>query len=232
MNVRNWPKCLALCCGVGLLELTAPVVAQIPPCVDYSKDPSGCQPSTFDTPLGQMPSVRVNREGKVDPTSSEEDARAGAAKLEKDLHLFRNFEHLHWTLTVPSVRDPGTGAWRGGDLDGAGDGRGLGIAGNCIYVGHANGAGVTRPITIFKIQPNPEKQPPVKVGDIPAMVQGNQGFDGRGLISLRDEVTPALERRWHEPRPSPHLWSASRVYVCAAPTARRSSPAQRERRRT
>ena len=131
-----------------------------------------------------MPSVRVNRQGNVDPTSSEEDARAGAAKVEQDLHLFRNFEHLHWVLTVPSVRDPGTGAWRGGDLDGAGDGRGLGVAGNCIYVGHANGAGVTHPITIFKIQPNPEKQPPVKVGEIPAMVQGNQGFDDRELRAL------------------------------------------------
>ena len=66
-----------------------------------------------------MPSVRVNRQGNVDPTSSEEDARAGAAKVEQDLHLFRNFEHLHWVLTVPSVRDPATGNWRGGDLDGA-----------------------------------------------------------------------------------------------------------------
>src|SRR5258707_7199257 len=82
-------------------------------CVDYSKDPAGCQPSTFDTPIGQMPSVRVNREGKLDPTSSEEDARAGVAKLEKDLHLFRNIEHLQLVLTVPSVKDSATGAWEG-----------------------------------------------------------------------------------------------------------------------
>jgi len=41
-------------------------------CVDYSKDPAGCQPSTFDTPIGQMPSVRVNRDGKLDPASSED----------------------------------------------------------------------------------------------------------------------------------------------------------------
>jgi hypothetical protein len=39
-----------------------------------------------------MPSVRVNRDGKLDPSSSEEDARAGVAKLEKDLHLFRNID--------------------------------------------------------------------------------------------------------------------------------------------
>ena len=76
-------------------------------------------------------------------------------KLEKDLHLFRNFEHLHWVLTVPSVKDPATGAWKGGDLDGAGDARGLGIGGNCIFVGHGNGAGVRHAINIFKIQPNP-----------------------------------------------------------------------------
>src|SRR5438477_5186305 len=90
-----------------------PLMAQ---CVDYSKDPAGCQPSTFKTPIGQMPSVRVNRDGKLDPFSSEADARAGAAKLEKELHLYRNFEPLHWVLTVPSEKDPATGGWKGGDL--------------------------------------------------------------------------------------------------------------------
>jgi hypothetical protein len=153
-------------------------------CVDHTKDPAGCQPSTFDTPLAQMPSVRVNREGVIDPTSSEADAKAGAFDLEKRLHLFRNFEHLHWVVTVPSVRDAATGAWKGGDLDGAGDGRGLGVAGDCLFVGHANGAGVRHAINIFKIQPNPATQPPVQVGEIPAMVEGNQGFDDRELRSL------------------------------------------------
>jgi hypothetical protein len=153
-------------------------------CVDHSKDPAGCQPSTFDTPLAQMPSVRVNRQGQIDPTSSEADAKAGAFALERQLHLFRNFEHLHWVVTVPSVRDAATGAWKGGDLDGSGDGRGLGIAGNCLFVGHANGAGVRRAINIFKIQPDPEKQPPVQVGEIAAMSEGNQGFDDRELRSL------------------------------------------------
>ena len=153
-------------------------------CVDHSKDPAGCQPSTFDTPLAQMPSIRVNRQGQIDPTSSEADAKAGAFELERQLHLFRNFEHLHWVVTVPSVRDAATGAWKGGDLDGAGDGRGLGIAGNCLFVGHANGAGVRHAINIFKIQPNPEKQPPVQVGEIAAMSEGNQGFDDRELRSL------------------------------------------------
>jgi hypothetical protein len=163
-------------------------------CVDFSKDPAGCQPSTFDTPFAQMPSVRVNRQGNIDPTSSEQDARAGVAALEKELHLFRNFEHLHWVLTVPSVKDAATGKWKGGDLDGEGDARGLGIAGNCIFVGHANGAGVRHAINIFKIQPNPEKQPPVQVGEIPAWVEGNQGFDDRELRSLIYK-TPSGEER-------------------------------------
>ena len=46
-------------------------------CVDYSDDPAGCQPSTFDTPIAAMPSGRVDRRGKLDASSSEEDARAG-----------------------------------------------------------------------------------------------------------------------------------------------------------
>ncbi len=153
-------------------------------CVDRSNDPAGCQPSTFDTPIGQMPSVRVNRHGQLDPFSSEEDARAGAFALEQKLGLFRSFEHLHWVPTVPSVKDPATGAWKDGDLDSAGDGRGMGLAGNCIFVGHGNGAGVRRAINIFKIQPDPVKQPPVQVGEIPAIVEGNRGFDEREIRSL------------------------------------------------
>src|ERR1700733_1675864 len=156
-----------------LVVLGVAIIPAMGQCVDYSKDPAGCQPSTFDTPIGQMPSVRVNREGKLDPTSSEEDARAGVAKLEKELHLFRNIEPLHWVLTVPSVKDS-TGVWKGGDLDAAGDGRGLGIAGNCIYTGHQNGAGKKHAINIFKIQPDPVKQPQVQAGEIPAMFIANE----------------------------------------------------------
>ncbi len=163
-------------------------------CIDYSKDPAGCQPSTFDTPIGQMPSVRVNRQGNIDPFSSEEDARAGAKALEKELHLARNFENLHWVLTVPSIKDPATGKWKGGDLDGEGDGRGMGIAGNCIFVGHGNGAGVRHAINIFKIQANAEKQPPVQVGEIPANVEGNQGFDDRELRSLVYKTSKGEDR--------------------------------------
>ena len=124
--------------GALLVAGSPPLAAQ---CVDFSKDPAGCQPGTFDTPMERMPAVRVNRQGQVDPTASEVDARAGAALLEEQLHLFRNFQHLHWVVTVPSVKDPATGLWKGGDMDGEGDGRGLAVAGNCVFVGHANGAG-------------------------------------------------------------------------------------------
>src|ERR1051326_3105597 len=126
----NSRLCFTVICTFFLVLLLAATALPSPAqCIDYSKDPAGCQPSTFDTPIGQMPSVRVNRQGNVDPYSSEEDARAGAAAMEKELHLFRNFEHLHWVITVPSVKDEATGKWKGGDLDGAGDGRGMGIAG-------------------------------------------------------------------------------------------------------
>ena len=131
-----------------------------------------------------MPSVRVGAQGQLDPFSSETDARAGFAALETELHLFRNFESIHWVLTIPSERDPGTGAWRGGDLDGAGDARGLGIAGQCMYVGHRNGPGSTHAINIFRLQLDPETMPPVQVGEIPAIVTGNEGFDDRELGSL------------------------------------------------
>jgi hypothetical protein len=185
MPARSTDVVAILCACLGALALGVigrPLIAG--QCVDFSKDPAGCQPSTFDTPIGDMPSVRIGRTGNLDPMSSEADARAGAALLEKNLHLFRNMEHLHWVITVPSVKDEATGAWKGGDLDAAGDGRGLGIAGNCIFTGHGNGPGRKHAINIFRIQANPDKQPPVQVGEIPAMFEGNQGFDDRELRAL------------------------------------------------
>src|SRR4029079_11501529 len=188
-NVKVRLASLSLLLALG--AISRPLAGQ---CVDTSKDPAGCQPSTLDTPMGQMPSVRVNRQGHTDPTSSEADARAGAAAVEERLHLFRHFEALHWVITVPSVKDPATGAWKGGELDGSGDGRGLGIAGNCLFVGHANGAGVRRAINIFKIQRDPVRQPPVQVGEIPALFSGNQGFDERELRSLVFKTSSGEDR--------------------------------------
>lgn len=196
---HTWPATLWLALMViaplsFCLSFTLPTAGAVQECVDFSNDPAGCQPSTFDTPIGQMPSVRVNREGDLDPFSSEEDAKSGALRLEEELNLFRNFEHLHWVITVPSEQDPGTGQWRGGDLDGGGDARGLGIAGDCIYVGHRNGPGSAHSINIFKIQADPETTAPVQVGEIPPMVVGNQGFDDRELRALVYETSGGEDR--------------------------------------
>jgi len=174
----------AMICAMSGLPAVGHAKNAAQQCVDYSADPAGCQPSTFQTPTGQMPSRRVGRNGRIDPKSSEADARVGAALIERQLHLFRNIVPLHWILTVPSVRDPSTGGWTGGDLDAMGDARGMGIAGNCIFIGHENGLGQKHPINIFKIQPDPARHPPVQVGEIPAMSQGDQGFDDRELRSL------------------------------------------------
>src|SRR5579863_6046938 len=98
--------------GVLLAALGIPLAAQ---CVDYSKDPAGCQPSTFDTPIGQMPSVRVGRDGKIDPFSSEADARAGAAKLEKifiSFGIWSNCTGYSPCLRKRTPRAPGrAGTW-------------------------------------------------------------------------------------------------------------------------
>ena len=134
--------------------------------------------------------------------SSEADARSGAALDEKRLHLFRNITPLHWVLTVPSTKDPATGGWTGGDLDAMGDGRGMGIAGHCIFIGHENGLGQKHGINIFRIPPDAVKNQPVQVGEIAAMSQGDQGFDDRELRSLlytasdgRDRQIPGPQRR-------------------------------------
>jgi hypothetical protein len=184
----------SLCTAAGL-SAQAQNKALTQTCVDYSSDPSGCQPSTFQTPTGQMPSRRVGRDGRIDAKSSEADARAGAALLQKRLHLFRNITPLHWILTVPSTKDPATGGWTGGDLDAMGDGRGMGIAGHCIFIGHENGLGQKHGINIFKIPPDAVKNQPVQVGEIPAMSQGDQGFDDRELRSLVYTASDGRDRQ-------------------------------------
>src|SRR5688572_15424778 len=63
MKRSLWPALVVLMFGV--VALSGLLAAQTQPCVDYSKDPAGCQPSTLDTPIGLMPSVRVNRQGVV-----------------------------------------------------------------------------------------------------------------------------------------------------------------------
>ena len=152
-----------------------------------------CVPSTFDTfdiPLGLLPGGRMDASGNLDPTSSPEDAHAGAFVAAKELGLFRNFEWLHWLPTAPSVRNPETGEWSGGDLDGFPTGwgsTGLGIAGDCLYWGRSNstnttGPGVTRDVKIFRIQPDPESDPPVEIGTMPQLTTP----DGRTAVRDRE----------------------------------------------
>src|SRR5262245_10112931 len=115
---------------------------------------------TFDIPFDKLPGGRMDAQGNLDPTSSPKDAHAGAFVAAKKLGLFRNFEWLHWVPTAASTRDPATGRWRGGDLDGFPTGwgsTGLGIAGDCLYWGRSNstnttGPRVTHDVKIFKIQ--------------------------------------------------------------------------------
>jgi len=148
---------------------------------------------TFDIPFAQLPGGRMNAKGELDPTSSPEDAHKGAFVAAKKLGLMRNFEWLHWIPTIPSKKDPATGKWSGGDLDGFPTGwgsTGLGIAGDCLYWGRSNstnttGPGETRDVIIFRIQKDPEKNPPVEVGRMKQLVT-----DG-GKTAVRDrELRP------------------------------------------
>ena len=40
-------------------------------CIDVTDDPAGCQPSTFEVPIAQMPSTRLGRNGQADSFSAE-----------------------------------------------------------------------------------------------------------------------------------------------------------------
>jgi hypothetical protein len=159
---------------------------------------------TFDIPFGELPGGRLNAAGHLDPTSSPEDAHAGAFVAAKRLGLFKNFEWLHWLPTAPSRKDPATGKWGGGDLDGFPTGwgsTGLGIAGDCLYWGRSNstnttGPGVTRDVKIFKIQSDPEKNPPVEVGTMPQLTAdgGKTAVRDRELRAYNYTSTDGVER--------------------------------------
>ena len=129
-------------------------------CVDHSRDPAGCQPSTFDTPMAQMPSVRVNRQGQIDPNSSEADAKVGAFEVEKRLFLFRNLEHLHWVPLIPrssAIRRPA----RGVEATSTEPAMAAGSASPAIASssGTRTAPASSTQSTSSKIQPDPAKQP-------------------------------------------------------------------------
>ena len=159
---------------------------------------------TFDIPFGELPGGRVDASGYLDPTSSPEDAHKGAFVAAKRLGLFKNFEWVHWLPTVPSKRDPATGRWSGGDLDGFPTGwgsTGLGIAGDCLYWGRSNstnttGPGATRDVKIFRIQSDPESNPPVEVGTMPQLTadEGKTAVRDRELRAYNYTSTDGVER--------------------------------------
>ena len=159
---------------------------------------------TFDIPFGELPGGRVDASGYLDPTSSPEDAHKGAFVAAKRLGLFKNFEWVHWLPTVPSKRDPATGKWSGGDLDGFPTGwgsTGLGIAGDCLYWGRSNstnttGPGATRDVKIFRIQSDPEKNPPVEAGTMPQLTaaEGKTAVRDRELRAYNYTSTDGVER--------------------------------------
>lgn len=195
MTLHSMTLATTLLVAVGLVSLDASaqsLQAQDHACADPALNyPVDCAPITYDTfdiPFAELPGGRVNAAGELDKTSSPEDAHAGAFAAAKKLGLFFNFEWLHWLPTAPSTRDPRTGEWGGGDLDGFPTGWGstaLGIAGDCLYWGRSNsantsGLGVTRDVKIFRIQPDPETNPPVEVGTMPQLTIEN------GLVAIRD----------------------------------------------
>ena len=188
---------LAVLAVAAAVALATRVNGQNTSCPDRgSGKPADCVPATFttfDIPFDKLPGGRMDAQGNLDPTSSPKDAHAGAFVAAKKLGLFRNFEWLHWVPTAPSTKDPATGQWRGGDLDGFPTGwgsTGLGIAGDCLYWGRSNstnttGPRVTHDVKIFKIQPDPEKNPPVEVGKMPQLTVDN------GETAVRDrELRP------------------------------------------
>jgi hypothetical protein len=160
--------------------------------------------TTFDIPFDKLPGGRMDAQGNLDPTSSPKDAHDGAFVAAGKLGLFRNFEWVHWVPTAPSKKDAATGKWHGGDLDGFPSGwgsTGLGIAGDCLYWGRSNSTNTTGPrvtldVKIFKIQPDPQKNPPVEVGSMPQLTadKGETAVRDRELRPYNYRSTDGTER--------------------------------------
>ena len=144
--------------AVALVFNHSPAAAQQgAPCVTQKDDPVGCQPAPFNVLPLLIPSRRIDEKGNLNPMATEEQVRAGAKLVEQQLGLMRNFDHLLWVPYNASSKNA-AGAWAGGDLDAVGDGRALTIAGNCIFMGHANGGGGERPMEIYRLADNAAQQ--------------------------------------------------------------------------
>lgn len=208
MRLKSMALIVALV-GAGLLARAAAAqTAEEEQCTDSAlSEPVDCVPITFDTfdiPFGLLPGGRVDTDGNLDKTSSPEDAHAGAFVAADELGLFGNFEWVHWIPTIPSVRNSETGEWSGGDLDGFPTGwgsTGLGIAGDCLYWGRSNstnttGPGVTRDVKIFRIQPDPESDPPVEIGTMPQLTadSGRTAVRDRELRAYNYTSTDGVDR--------------------------------------
>lgn len=155
-------------------------------------DVVGCQPSNFDVFAANIPTRRINGQGMLDPTATEEEVRFGARVLQERLGLFRNFVDIHWVPFNASTLDAATGEWGGGDLDGDGDGRALTISGKCLFMGHANGGGGERPMEIYRIADNPVQDPPVPVGQIPVPAPGTDDSIMAAHLMTRSDGTEMI----------------------------------------
>ncbi|MGD9738816.1 MAG: hypothetical protein AB7U48_05410 [Bauldia sp.] len=183
--------------AIGALAGSSTATAQgvgvtIGTCVMQTNDVIGCQPAPFNSPAALIPTRRINEAGLLDPTATEEEVRWGARLLEERLGLFRNFERLHWVTLTESVFDEETGEWAGGDLDGEGDGRALTIAGNCLFVGHANGGGGERPMRIFMLDDDPVRNPPIQVATIPVPRPGSDDSIMAARLITRADGTESI----------------------------------------
>ena len=111
----------------------------------------------------------------------------------KNLHLFRNFEHLHWVITVPVGEGSGNGRLAWGDLDGAGDGRGS--ASPAIVCSSAT---PTAPrASRDQYLPNPVRSGETAAGAgrrDPCAVPGQSGFDERELRAILPENAAGEDR--------------------------------------
>ena len=83
MPATSRSRLVTACAFSAGLAVAAIATTRAAQCVDLSTDPAGCQPSTLDTPIGQMPSVRVNRQGHTDATGPDDiNFRLGEARAE------------------------------------------------------------------------------------------------------------------------------------------------------